>query len=424
MNVLIKACRIVDPQSAFFNQQKDVLIENGVISQIADSIDVSASTEIIKGEDLRLSPGWIDMCVDFCDPGFEHKEDVISGLDAAAKGGFTAVGILPNTQPVIDNKSQVQYLLNKAKGSLTDILVIGAATAGLDNSHLAEMYDMETAGAIAFSNGKKAISNAGTMMRCLQYVLPNKGLIINFPDDAALSANGHLNEGQTSTKMGLKGRPNLAEFSIVQRDINLVEYTNSRLHFSQISTQQSVNLIKDAKAKGLAVSCAVSPWHLIFTDAVLADFDSAWKINPPLRIEADKQALITALKDGTIDCISSFHNPQDVDCKDVEFNHADFGAIGLQTTFLLLNHYLEDEIDDALLVNILAINARKILNIKAPEIAEGKPANLTIYSRKGETTINAEMIASKSKNTPLLGQSLKGRVIATYNNGQLIKNPA
>ncbi|MCL4109564.1 UNVERIFIED_CONTAM: hypothetical protein GTU68_061711 [Idotea baltica] len=421
MNVLIRSVKIIDSNSPHNSSVTDIHIVNGIIKTIKPNINTDDSCEIIELDGLYVSPAWFDAAVDFCDPGFEHKEDIETGLNAAIAGGFTAVGILPNTNSVVDNKAVIDYIKFKAKASsnICEAYPHGASTKNLDNIHLSEMYEMYRAGTIAFTGGFKPIKQTGTMLRTLQYVLPFNGCVINLPEDETVSHNAQMNEGIISTQMGTKGNPNIAELIMIKRDIELVKYTNSKVHFIQISTAEAVEEIRLAKKQGIKVTTSVSPWHLAFTDEKLIDFDTNWKISPPLRAETDRQALLNGLLDGTIDFVTSFHRPQDEDCKLLEFDKADFGIIGLQTTYPILN---ELNIGSEKIVECLSTKPRQILGINVPVIKEGKKANLTLFQPQKEFILTKEIIKSKAKNTPLLNTKLKGSVVGVINNGYLALN--
>ncbi len=421
MNILLRSVKIIDPNSPFNGRKVDLHIVDGKIKAIDKVLPKKRNAQIIEKKGLHISPAWFDPSVDFCDPGAEYKEDIESGLKAACAGGFTAVGILPNTPKTIDNKTIIDYLNYKAlaQNSLCDIYPIGANTQQLDNVHLSEMYEMNRAGAIAFSGGYKPIQQTGTMLRSLQYVLPFDGIIMNLPDDRQVVFNAQMNEGVTSTQMGTKGKPNLAELLMVQRDIELVKYTQSRLHFIQVSTAEAVEAIRKAKAEKIKVSASVSPWHLAYTDEKLIDFNTNWKINPPLRTNKDRLALIEGLKDGTIDFVTSLHRPQDEDCKKLEFDKADFGVIGLQTVFPILNE-LGFKMKN--IVEWLSLNPRKILGLTIPCIEQNAAANFTLFLPKEKFILTEETILSKSKNTPLLNKELSGKVFGVINKGRITLN--
>ena len=315
MSTLIKSATIIDSSSPFHKQKKDILITNGVIKKIANSIPSKPSYTLVNLKNLHISCGWFDTSVSFGEPGFEERENINNGLNTAAKSGFTAVAVNPNTQPVIDHKSAVEFLVNKANGAATALYPIGALTKQCNGKDMAELYDMQQSGAIAFGDYNKPVSNDNLMKISLLYAQNFNGLILSFPKNKAIAAEGLANEGENSTKLGLNGIPALAEHLQISRDLFLLEYTGGKLHIPTISTTKSVDLIKAAKKKGLNVTCSVSAHHLSLTDEELGSFDSNNKVTPPLRTTKDCKALIKGVKDGIIDIITSDHNPIDIEHK-------------------------------------------------------------------------------------------------------------
>ncbi len=413
MSVLIKKCTIVDKNSSHHKTVKDVFIEKGIIKKIAKDLDVKAK-RIIQEKDTYLSIGFADLGTQVCDPGFEYREDLESVSQAALAGGYTAIACFPNSSPAVHNKSQVQYILNKTQNNKVDFFPIGAITLETQGKDLSEIYDMHHAGAIAFSDGKNGISDNGMMIRALQYVLPFNGLVINNPLDKSSSHNGQMHEGLTSTQMGTSGIPSVAEELMVSRDLQVLEYTQSRLHIHNISTANSVELIKKAKKKGLEVTCSVAALNLIFEDKDLSDFNSNLKVMPPLRENSDVKALIKGLKDGTIDCITTNHTPWDIEHKDLEFAYAEFGAIGLQTTFSALIHYLSKDLSIELIIDKIAQSPREILKVKTPILEENQVANCVLFNINQSFTFSKDMIVSKSHNSPFINKELKGEIISVF----------
>jgi len=415
MNLLIKGITIADPNSKFNGKTCDVSVENGIITAIASKLESPKSAEVYNGKGAILSPGFFDLNCVFGDPGLETKEDIQTGTAAAAAGGFTGVAIMPNTKPVVQSKGEVEYILNRAKGNLVDVKPIGAISQNLEGKELAEMFDMKQAGAVAFAEAGKAIADDGFMSRALQYALGFDGLLFSHPENKSLAGKAHVNESKTTILLGMKGIPALAEELQVSRDIFLAQYHNAPLHISNISTAGSVALIKKAKKDGVKVTCDVAAHQLVFTEESLNDFDSNYKVKPPLRSKADNKALIAGLKDGTIDAISSQHRPHEIEFKNVEFEIANYGIIALQTVLPLL---LQAGLDTALIVEKLAISPRNLLKLNVPQVEVGQVANFTVFNPTQEWRFDSETNQSKSANSPLLNTTLKGKVTLVYNNKQ------
>lgn len=416
-NVILKQAKIIDPSSPFHLQTMDVKIENGKITAIEKEIPETSDFELVEAPNLHLSQGWMDPSVSFGEPGFEERETIANGLKVASKSGFTAVALQPNSNPVIDNQSQVRFVLDQARNQATTLYPIGALTRGSEGVDLAELFDMKNAGAIGFGDYKKALQNANLQKIALQYVQDFDGLVIAFCQDSALKGSGIANEGITSTRLGLKGIPALAEELHVARNLFLLEYTGGKLHIPTISTQGSIKLIKEAKAKGLLVTCSVAVHNLVLNDEALTGFDTRYKVSPPLREEATRKALIEAVLDGTIDCITSDHNPLDIEHKKLEFDLAKDGTIGLESAFGALGTVLPLE------VIIEKLTASKLIfNLKPNKIAVGNKAEISLFTTTEEWTFTKESIQSKSKNSAFLGQKMKGKAIGIYNNGQLVRN--
>ena len=416
MNLLIKSATILDPGSSFHQQVADILIENGVITRIGDDIDADA--ELFDAEGKYVSPGFFDLNCNVGELGLETKEDLRSGTVAAAAGGFTGIALMPNTQPPVHSKSEVEYLLNRSKGNLVDVYPLGTISQKREGKDLAEMYDMYQSGARAFTDGSRPVQDAGLMERALLYAQGFDALVFSYPEDTAIAGKAKVNEGEISTLLGMKGIPSLAEELMVARDLYLAEYTVSRIHFTTISTARSVELIREAKRKGIEVTCDVAAHHLVLTDEALLGFDSLYKVKPPLRTADDVAALIKGLKDGTIDAIVSQHTPHEIEFKDVEFEVAEYGIIGLQTAFSLA---LKAGLPVELIVEKLAVNPREILGVELPVIAEDEKANIVVFDTDTEWEYTAANNKSKSANSPYIGQRLKGKVLLTYNNHQIFK---
>jgi len=415
MNLIIRQAKIVDAESKFHNATADILIEGGSISKIGQSLDNPDNFDEISLENLCVSQGWFDSSVSFGEPGYEERETIKNGLSVAAKSGFTGVALQPNSNPVIDNQAQVNFVKSKAAGNAVDLYPIGALTMKSEGKDLAELFDMKNAGAIAFGDYAKNTDNANVLKLALQYVQDFDGLVIAFSQDASIKGNGVANEGVQSTRLGLKGIANLAEELIVARNLYLLEYTGGKLHIPTISTAKSVELIREAKSKGLNVTCSASVHHLTLTDEKLDGFDTRVKVSPPLRSEYDRQALIEGVKNGVIDMITSDHNPIDIEHKKMEFDLAKDGTIGLETAFGALLNVLPAEV----IVDKLTAG-KVIFGVRSAAISEGAKANLTLFTTDETSVFNKQQILSKSKNSAFLGETLKGKVYGIYNNGQLI----
>jgi dihydroorotase len=422
MNLLLTGVTIADPNSEFNHQVCDVRVVQGMIVEIGKALKPQASAEaqgkeeLVEGKGAFLSPGFFDLNCSIGDPGFETKEDIQTASAAAQAGGFTGLAVLPHTKPVVHSKAEVEYIINKAKNNLVDIYPVGAISHDLEGKELAELYDMQKAGAVAFSDGTKPVTDDGFMSRAIQYAKGINGLLIVYPENKSIAGKTQINESKTSVLLGMKGMPALAEEMHISRDIFLATYHQSPLHISNISTAGSVALIKKAKKDGLQISCDVAAHHLVFTEELLNDFDSNYKVKPPLRGKADNKALLAGLKDGTIDAVASQHRPHEPEFKDVEFEIAAYGIIALQTVLPLL---VKAGLDAGQIAEKLAINPRKLLNLKVPVIAKGEAANFTLFNLTEKWEYNRQNNFSKSRNTPLLNQTLTGKVRLVYNNNQI-----
>ncbi len=417
--LLIQSATILDPQSKYHKTVHDILIIDGRISEISKQINVSdKETVIINAKSHYLSPGFFDLNVNFGEPGLETKEDMESGCHAAAAGGFTGLALMPNTEPPIHSKAEVLYIVNKTKHSLVHVYPLGSISQHREGIELAELYDMQQSGAIAFTDGNRAIANAGLMSRALLYSKGFDGLIFSYAEDASIANKGKMNEGAMSTLLGIKGNPALAEELMVARDIYLAEYNDAKIHFSTISTAGSVELIRQAKKRKLKVTCDAAAHHLVLSEDELESFDSQYKVKPPLRTKADIKALIAGLKDGTIDAIVSQHTPHEIEFKNVEFEIASYGMTGLQTALCLA---IQAGLTAEEIVDKMAFNPRKVLGLPVQAIAENEKANLVIFDMQAEWIFNEETNFSKSSNSPLMGKMLKGKVRLVFNNDQYIR---
>ncbi|WP_207531623.1 dihydroorotase [Desertivirga arenae] len=417
--VLFRSATIVHPGSEFNGKKADVLIRDGKISGIAETIEADEDVVLIDAAGKYLAPGFFDLNVNFGEPGFETKEGLINGILVAAAGGFTGVAVQPSTEPPVHTKNEVSYIINTTRNALVKVYPVGCISQGRAGVDLAELFDMRSAGAVAFSDGTKPVADSGLMSRALMYAKGFDGLIFSFPEDRSIAGKGKMNEGVVSTYLGMKGIPALAEEVHISRDLYLAEYNDSPVHFSTISTANSVELIRKAKSRGLKVSCDVAAHHLVLTDEELKGFDSNYKVKPPLRLQSDVDALIAGLKDGTIDAIVSQHTPHEIEFKDVEFEIASYGIIGLQTVLPLA---IKAGLSTEEIVDKLAVRPRQVLNLPVPSFAEGEEANFVLFDTEQEWEYNTETNRSKAVNSPFIGSTLKGKVIVTGNNNQLFSN--
>ena len=414
MNIIIKNAKIIDATSDFNQKEADIKIENGIIAAIGANL-VTDGFDVISLNNLHVSNGWMDASVSFGEPGFEDRETIDNGLTVAAKSGFTHIAYQPNTYPVIDNQSLVSFVKTKAQHHATSLHPIGAFTKNQEGTDLAEMYDMQKAGAIAFGDYKKNIENANLLKIGLQYVQDFDGMVIAYNNDSDIKGKGVVHEGIKSTMLGLKGIPPLAEEIVLARNLFLLEYTGGKMHVPTISTAQSVEMIKQAKAKGLQVTCSVAVHNLVLTDDVLVDFDTRFKVNPPLRDVEHQQALINGVLDGTIDFITSDHCAIDIEHKKMEFDVAKDGTIGLESAFGALLNVLPLEI----VIDKLTTAKSIFLNDKQG-IKVGEKADLTLFNPTTEGVFTKNNILSKSKNSAFLNHKIIGEVYGIYHNDKLI----
>jgi dihydroorotase len=415
MKIILRSAKIIDSQSPFHNNIVDILIVDGIIKKIASSIRNEEQIREIVMDDLHVSEGWFDSSVSLGEPGFEERETIANGLAVAAKSGFTAIALQPNSYPIIDNQSQVNFVLNKAARHATQLYPIGALTKEAVGQDMAELYDMKKAGAIAFGDYNKSVENANLLKIALQYVQDFDGLVITFPQDEKIKGQGVANEGIVSTGLGLKGIPNLAEELQIARNLFLLEYTSGKLHIPTVSTAKGVALIKEAKAKGLQVTCSTAVHHLVLTDEKLEGFDTRFKVTPPLRTETDRKAILAGILDDTIDMITSDHNPIDIEHKKMEFDMAKNGTIGLESAFGALMTIIPLE---KVIEKLTA--GKAVFQIEKASVTEGAKANLTLFTPEGDGVFTKDAILSKSKNSAFLGQKTKGKVYGIINQGQLI----
>jgi dihydroorotase len=415
MKILIQAAEIYDTNSPHHLKEKNILINNGRIAEIGDK-NYSAD-KVIKAEGMKLSTGWFDLGTFIGDPGLEHKEDIDSGTRAAVAGGFTDIAVLPNTAPSVQSKNEISYLTRGNENRLVQIHPIASVTRNNKGEELTEMIDMHEAGAVAFTDGLKPIWHTDILLKSLQYLQKFDGVLIDHPEDIWLNLFGQMNEGINSTMLGLKGMPRIAEEIAVNRNIELLGYAGGRLHFARISTAKTVDLIRAAKKKLKNISCDITAYQALLDDSLVLTFDTNYKVNPPLREKNDNEVLIKALKDGTIDVICSGHMPHDEESKNIEFDHAEFGMINLQTVGANLVALSEDVGWDVLLEKVTTA-PRRILNLDIPVIDVEAKANLTLFDPSRTWTFDEKSNFSRSKNSPWLGRQITGKAIAVFNNGR------
>jgi dihydroorotase len=408
MTILVRKALVKDSQSVHHNKVCDILIKDGIITEITNSIKTNAD-KVIEFVGQCISPGWVDIFANGTDPGFEHRDTLESYSHSAASGGYTHVFLSPNTKPVVQNKSNVEYVKNHSVSFPVSFHPIGAVTKNTDGKELSEMYELHQAGAPAFSDGVKPIQSAGLMIKALQYIKAFNGILIQIPDETSISSSGQMNEGVISTQIGLKGKHKIAETIMVTRDIELASYAKSKLHITGITTSESVLLISNSKKNNAGLTCSVTPQHLFFSELELHNYDTNLKMNPPLRSDEERMALIDAVRKGLIDCIATHHTPQDVDMKLCEFEYAGEGMLCLESSFGML---VKLGFDLDLILNLISTNPRKIFNLPST-IAVGNVADITIFDPNREYEFTASNIKSKSLNSPLNGKQLKGIVIAT-----------
>lgn len=418
MKILLKDSKILDPNSSWNGKIADILIDHGEIKDIGENIAVKAGKVF---ENCMVTPGFCDLNAHFNEPGGEHRETLESGSRSAAFSGFTDVCVLPNTEPVLESKSDISFIRKGAIGGVT-LHAIGAVSEGCNGENLTEILDLENAGAVAFSDGLHPIFNTELLLKALQYVQKFDGLIINRPKDIHLAQFSQMHEGRMSTILGMNGEPSVSEEIALKRDIDILKYAGGRLHFSQVSTAEGVNLIKRAKKKGLNVTCDVALHQLIYTENSLADYDANYKVDPPFRSEKDRKALIKALESGIIDVIVSAHNPHDPESKDLEFDLASPGICSLPSFYsdLLM---VSKEIDLEVLIEKTTSSPRSILGLAKTEIEVGTKANLAVFDENKEWELNLKNNPSKAVNSPQFGKTLKGKCVATINGNYLTVNP-
>lgn len=420
MKIILKQIRLIDP-SLKLNEVNDLLIEDGVIKKIGNLTEEEIkSSKVFNMEGKICSPGFFDMHVHLREPGREDEETIETGSNAAAAGGFTGIACMPNTNPAIDSAEVVRFIKEKASNHLVDVYPIGAATLNRKGESISPILELYEAGVVGYSDDGNVIKSAGILRNVLEYSKITNAPVIEHCEDESL-ADGAMNESFNSTLLGLPGIPTVAEDLIVMRDIMMAEYVDGKIHIAHISSKNSVELVRQAKKKGIKVTAEVTPHHFSLTDDNLKTFDTNFKMNPPLRTKEDVEAIIEGLKDGTIDCIASDHAPHSIEEKEMEFIYAPNGIIGLETQIGLAISELVKKKHLTLeqMIEKFAINPRKILNLEIPKIKIGETANLTILDPEQIWTVDISKFKSKSKNSPFDKRLLTGKSIATINKGKM-----
>lgn len=408
------------PGSPLHGSRKDLLIVDGRIAEIGTAGSISRG-EMLSGDDLQVSPGWFDLHVHFREPGEEQKETIAGGLDAARQGGFTRVLLMPSTTPPIDTQTVVAFAQARARGHLVVLEIAGCLSVGRQGKDLAELYDLHKAGARVFTDDQRPVSDTGLMTRALDYVRNFGGRLMSYPEDPYLGSLGQVNEGLPATMAGMKGMPAIAEAVMIARDLQLVEYTGTPLHFSTISSRPGVALIRSAKQRGLPVTADVAAYSLLDNDQVLEGFDSHFKVKPPLRSEDDRLALIEGVADGTLDAITSNHRPEDIEHKQQEFSLASFGMIGLESAFAVARAATREQVPIDRLIEAFSIGPRKAIGLTVPSLEVGTEAELTVFTPDFSWTLLPEHLRSRARNTPYIGRSFTGKPVAVIRGNQFYR---
>jgi dihydroorotase len=416
MSIILKSAKVINAESKYNGTKQDILISEGKIVKIAKSI-IDKNATIINIKNLHVSNGWFDSSVSFGEPGLEERETIENGSDVASKSGFTGILLNSNTKPVADNQTDISFIKLKSKNSICNIYPLGALTISSKSVEMAELFDMKNSGAVGFYDYKKPILNSNLLKTSLLYSQSFDSVVMSFPMDQSIAKKGIINEGMISVSYGVKGIPNFSEEIQINRDLHILEYTGGKLHIPTISTKKSLDLIKKAKSKGLNVSCSVAIHNLIFNEEKLKDFDTRFKVLPPLRSEKDRLALIKGVKNGEIDLVTSDHCPIDIENKKTDIYNAKFGTIGLESFFGALNSLFTTEETIEILTK-----GREIFNIETIQFKEGSTANLSLFTVDDEYEFSKENILSKSKNSAFLGFKMKGRPIGIINSNKTCIN--
>ena len=412
MSIILKSAKVINAESKYNGTKQDILISEGKIVKIAKSI-IDKNATIINIKNLHVSNGWFDSSVSFGEPGLEERETIENGSDVASKSGFTGILLNSNTKPVADNQTDISFIKLKSKNSICNIYPLGALTISSKSVEMAELFDMKNSGAVGFYDYKKPILNSNLLKTSLLYSQSFDSVVMSFPMDQSIAKKGIINEGMISVSYGVKGIPNFSEEIQINRDLHILEYTGGKLHIPTISTKKSLDLIKKAKSKGLNVSCSVAIHNLIFNEEKLKDFDTRFKVLPPLRSEKDRLALIKGVKNGEIDLVTSDHCPIDIENKKTDIYNAKFGTIGLESFFGALNSLFTTEETIEILTK-----GREIFNIETIQFKEGSTANLSLFTVDDEYEFSKVNILSKSKNSAFLGFKMKGRPIGIINSNK------
>jgi dihydroorotase len=416
MSIILKSAKVINAESKYNGTKQDILISEGKIVKIAKSIEIDTA-QVIKIENLHVSVGWLDSSVSFGEPGYEERETIENGALAASKSGFTDIVLNPNTDPVLDKQTDISFVKLKSENACCSIHPLGALSISSKSVSMAELFDMRNAGAVGFYDFKKPVKSSNLLKTSLLYSQSFDSLIMSFPLDESIAKNGIINEGVISLNYGIKGIPNFSEEVQINRDLQILEYTGGRLHIPTISTKKSVELIKNAKSKGLKVTCSVAIHNLIFNETKLKDFDTRFKVLPPLRSENDRLALIEAVDKGIIDLVTSDHTPIDVENKKTDIDNSKFGTIGLESFFgsLLTIFSLEKTIE-------ILTRGKDIFKIEKTTLNEGSLAKLSLFTVSDEYEFSKENILSKSKNSAFLGLKMKGKPLGIINSEKICIN--
>lgn len=420
MNILLRNAHIVDRHSDHNNTSCDILIKDGIISLIAANIDQEAD-KVLDLEGKLVTTGFVDVFSHFNDPGMEQKESIESGTAAAVAGGYTQVFVLPNTQPVVDSKSFVEYVVQKSEKTPIQIRPLGAATKNIEGKEISEMYDMKQSGAVAFTDGLYPVQSAGLFLKILQYVKSFNGVLIQQPFENTIGSHGLVNEGIVSTQLGLPGIPAISEEIFIQREIELLRYAESKLHITGVSTKRGAELILEAKKEGLQITFSVTPHHLMFCDEDVVTYDTNFKFNPPLRTKADRDALRQLVLENKVDAIAAHHFPQHWDDKIIEFEYAKKGTISLQTAYATVQTAIP-ALKPEQIAALFSDNMRDVFGLGAATIKVGNYAELTIFDPKGTTILTKENNKSKSLNSAFFDQELNGAIVGIFSKGNLLLN--